>query len=136
ALAGCHVVDVYARPPLQGHTELLPPEIAWRYRVGRATPQGGRSPPRRLVVANDNVPPELELEPLGAWGAATSSESGELVTLAGPAATVEAVLREMKRATDIEFFTHGLVDLGVSDVSFLVLSPGAGGLYALTARQV
>jgi CHAT domain-containing protein len=42
----------------------------------------------------------------------------------------------MARATEIETHVHGLINLAVSDASFLVLAPEPGGRYALTADEV
>ena len=138
ALAACPAVDVFARPPLQGHADLLPRELAWRYRVGRPSP----APPplygaRRLVVTGVEPPPSLGLPKLRPWSGAERAEPDEtLVLLDGAAATPSRVLAEMRRAGEIEFHAHGLVDLGVSEVSLLALSPDGDGRYALTAGEV
>jgi CHAT domain-containing protein len=42
----------------------------------------------------------------------------------------------MARASEIQFHTHALVNAGVSDASYLVLSPGSDGTYALTAEAI
>lgn len=42
----------------------------------------------------------------------------------------------MGNASEIQFHTHALVDMGVSDASHLVLSPGPDGRYALTAEAI
>ncbi len=138
ALAGCPSVDVFARPPFQGRADLLPRDLAWRYRVGRAAPADARAPsPRRLIVSGVEAPPALGLPRLPPWSAPDRGEPGEaLVVLSGADATPERVLAELQSATEIELRVHGLVDLAIADASFLVLAPGADGRYALTAGQV
>jgi hypothetical protein len=137
ALRSCDSIDVFARPPLQGRADLLPKEFAWRYRVSHApAPLANHLPPRRLVVGGVDPPAQLELPPLGNFTPPAPGPKETLTVLEGPQATPARVLTEMENATAIEFHVHGLVDLGISDVSFLVLSPGAGGQYALTAAEV
>jgi len=135
ALKGCDTVDVFARPPFAGHADLLPRDVAWRHRVGRP-PTGDSmvSADRRLLVSGVDPPPALGLPHLPEWKHPEPSDS--FVVLSGAAATPERVLAEMENATEIDFHVHGLVDLGVADASLLVLSPGADGRYALTAKQV
>jgi len=136
ALRRCETVDVLARPPFQGRSDLLPRALAWRYRVGR--PRPGVPPglaPKRVVISGVEPPPSLGLPPLRAW-TAPSFPGETTVTLDGPAANPGRVLAELAGATEVEFHTHGLVDSAISDVSLLVLSPGRDGQYALSARQV
>ncbi len=138
-LAGCPTVDLFARPPLQGAADLLPAAMAWRYRVGHARPSAPAIKPRRLVVSGIDAPPALGLPRLAPWPSRPSPANGPAVPLTlleGAAATPSRVLAEMKDASEIELHTHGLVDLGVSDVSLLVLSPDEDGQYALTAGRL
>ncbi|MFP2902174.1 CHAT domain-containing protein, partial [Corallococcus sp. 4LFB] len=73
------------------------------------------------------------------WAAAPDAVEGRDgpgdVHLRGRAATPEAVLAEMKDATEVELHTHGLSG-AVSDAAFLALSPDAAGRYALTAEDL
>jgi hypothetical protein len=133
-LAGCEVVDVLARPPVQGRARLLPSTLAWRYLVGaHATAANAPSlPPRRVVVADAEPPASLGLPHVGAWTGASTPE----LLLVGAAATPSRVLAAMRDATEIEIHAHGLVDAESSDASFLALSPDGDGSYALTAAQV
>lgn len=137
ALRACPHVDVLARPPVQGHAGLLPPELAWTYRVG-APPASPRMelPSRRLVVADVVSPVELGLPTLRTWRA-PASEDGTFTTLRGAAATPSRVLEAMRDATEVQIHAHGIVAPGVTDGSLLVLSPEVqGGRYALTASDL
>ena len=134
ALQGCEVVDVLARSPIQGRTDVLPPGIAWRYQVQGGAQPGRGKPARRLLVSGVEAPASLglpRLEPLGAQG----TDPAE-VELRGASATPSRVLAAMRDATEIELHAHGLADLAASDASLLVLSPDEDGTYALTARDV
>ena len=126
ALRGCAVVDVLARPPLQGRAGLLPPEIAWRYRVTPAVVHPSSLPGRALVVSDASPPASLGLARLDAWSKPGHDERGR-VELSGAAATPSRVLGEMGTATEIEIHAHGFVDLGLSDASLIALSPEPGG---------
>ncbi len=52
----CEQLDVLARPPIAGQPGLLPPDLAWSYRVGqghlRRDVPAVLVPPRRLVIAD------------------------------------------------------------------------------------
>lgn len=67
-LNGCPRVEVLAPAPLQGRPSLLPPEMAWSYRLksGAASRTPGL-PERRLVVHDVQAPESLNLPPLGPW---------------------------------------------------------------------
>jgi hypothetical protein len=128
ALVGCPVVDVIARPPMQGMSRLLDDAIAWRYLSRRAGPVAPRSE-RSLVVGNVEPPAALELPPLQTW-----SSPGELVS--GAAATPSRVLAAISGAGEVTIHAHGLVDVALPDASFLALSPDADGRFALTTGDV
>jgi tetratricopeptide (TPR) repeat protein len=133
ALRGCERVAVVARPPLHGRAGLLPPDMAWSFFTPK--PERGLAPTlpaRHLVIADVQAPPQFQLARLGAWGKAPP---GSLV-VSGAQATPSRVLEEMARATEIEAHVHGVINLAVSDASFLVLSPEPAGRYALTADEV
>jgi hypothetical protein len=145
-LAGCERVGVMASATLQGHPGVLPAELAWSYAaraVGRVV--DSRPPPDEphpLIVTNVTPPPELELQPLSTQ----LPDDVSATTLSGAAATPTRVLTAMVDATEIQFHTHALLDVGVSDASHLVLSPEqpvrgtpavrADPPYALTAEAI
>jgi hypothetical protein len=128
ALSSCPMVDVIARPPLQGMSRLLADAIPWRYLSRRERPVAPPSD-RSLVVGNVEPPAALELPRLATW-----STSGEL--LSGTAATPSRVLAAIGGAGEVTIHAHGLVDVAPPDASFLALSPEADGRFALTTAEV
>jgi hypothetical protein len=54
----------------------------------------------------------------------------------GAEATPARVQGELRHADFAEFHAHGFVDLGISDVSLIALSPDGDGSFALTARVI
>jgi tetratricopeptide (TPR) repeat protein len=130
-LAGCDAVAVLARAPVHGRPGLLPPDTAWSYRSGGAT---GEAPPAdRLVVIADVEPPAAAgLPRLGAWRSSAAPQA----LVSGAGATPARALAAMADAGFIEIHAHGLVNLAVSDASFLALSPEADGTFALTAADI
>lgn len=134
---GCQDVAVYTHPPLVGRPGLLPNTVPWFYAMGGRR-SGGRPPRDRghvLRVAEVRSPPGLDLPALPAYEV-SAAEPAPDVLLRGAAATPEAVLDAMERASEIEVFAHGYYDLGASAATMLVLSPNSEGRYALTARQI
>lgn len=132
-LRACERVAVLARAPVLGAGRLLPPDVAWSYRLkGSASP--ARDPSGHpLVIANPEAPPELKLPPLGPYP--DDLEPGAVV-LRGADATPRRVLQEMRTASVIEFHTHGFIGNDVSEASYLVLSPELDRQYALTSSDV
>jgi hypothetical protein len=137
AIRACPQVAVFARPPLAGRAGLLPPEIAWSYRVGHEHLRTGLKKhvqkDTRLVVSDAEAPSALGLPRLSPWTGASDPATRRL---SGPDATPSRVLQALPDAAEIEFHVHGLVDLGVSDASFLALTPDVDGRHALTAGQI
>ncbi|WAS94005.1 CHAT domain-containing protein [Nannocystis punicea] len=137
ALRTCPEVAVFARPPLAGRPGLLPPEIAWSYHVGHRSLQTGskKHVPSdiHVVVADAAAPAALNLPRLSPW---TGEKDAATRVLTGAEATPSRVLQALPDAGEIEFHVHGLVDLAVSDASFLALTPDADGRHALTAGQL
>ncbi|NMO15052.1 CHAT domain-containing protein [Pyxidicoccus fallax] len=136
-LRSCEQVDVLAAPPLDSRSGLLPPEMAWRYRVGTAS---SRAPsptrdPLHVVVANVETPGTLRLARLSSWESAPAP-AGHALELTGMYATPSRVLEAMTRATDIEFHAHGLVDRSLSEATVIALAPEHDGRYALTAEEI
>lgn len=146
-LEGCPMVDVIARPPLPLSGSLLPLRIPWRVRMTSRRP-GERTDAahRRVIVHSVEPPAGLGLARLAPWRprvgtavsgpVAPSGRSPRVVEIRGRQATPTRVLDAIRDATEIEFHTHGLVDLSVSDASFLALSPDADGAFALTAGML
>lgn len=140
-LDGCAHVQVMARAAVQGQPRILPGKLAWSYATGA---HGAMPPhdapsgePHVLIVANVTPPPYLQLPALSPRLPGPSpAGSAPAVVLSGPDATPARVLSAMRDATEIQFHTHALVDMGVSDASHLILSPGPGGAYALTAEAI
>ncbi|WP_164016613.1 CHAT domain-containing protein [Pyxidicoccus trucidator] len=136
-LRRCSQVDVLAAPPLDSRAGLLPPDLAWRYRVGPATARVPTTslPTQHLVVANVETPMSLRLARLPSWESARE-QPGQWVELEGPQATPSRVLEAMTRATDIEVHAHGMVDRSLSDATVIALAPEHDGRYALTAEAI
>lgn len=135
ALRPCEQVQVFARYPLHGRAGLLPPSIAWSYRWGpehKAPAAAGQ--PRRLVISDVEAPASLGLPRLSPW--VPTQDASSRTVLSGAQATPSRVLAEMVDADEIDVHAHGLVNLGLSDASLIVLSPQPDGQYALTAGEV
>jgi hypothetical protein len=128
ALAVCQQVDVIARAPVHGSARVLPDAVAWRYLARRAAPLGPTSD-RKLVIANVEPPPALELPRLQAW-----SSQGEV--LSGAQATPSRVLAAIGTAGEVIVNAHGIVDAAQPDASYLALSPDPDGRFALTTGDV
>ncbi len=137
-LSGCDELHVLALPPLNGRPDLLPPELAWSYGAGTPSPAvvDRAASPRRLIVADVTPPPSLTLPPLQPYTAPPDRPAGVDRVLRGSAATPARVLAELPDADEIELDVHGLIDLGVSDASMLVLSADGQGRWALTANDL
>ncbi|HEX4418052.1 MAG TPA: CHAT domain-containing protein, partial [Kofleriaceae bacterium] len=141
-LIGCDRVAVLTRAPALGAGRLLPPALAWSFVLSRVP--GDAAPPAlagsRLVVANPEPPPDLQLPPLGPdpEAAAEANEpavSGRVV-LRGADATPARVLQAMRDAAVIELHSHGVIANDASEASYLVLSPEPDGAYKLTANDI
>ncbi|MFP2932210.1 CHAT domain-containing protein, partial [Pyxidicoccus sp. 3LG] len=135
ALKPCEHVRVFARYPVHGQAGLLPSDLAWSYQTGAKRVVPSVSAPRPLVVHDVEAPASLGLPRLSSWSLPAES-SLRRVELTGAAATPSRLLAELADATEVEIHAHGLVNLGVSDASLLVMAPEAGGRYALTAGEV
>ncbi|RKG79221.1 CHAT domain-containing protein [Corallococcus terminator] len=138
-LSGCDRVDVLAWAPVFGRTDLLPADIAWSFRLGRAQgprPSPGASASRRLVVAGVDAPSLLQLPRLPAWTPDAEPGAAPPDVLSGSDATPSRVLARMADATEIEIHAHGITDPSISGASLVVLSPEVNGRYALTADVV
>ncbi|RKH40715.1 CHAT domain-containing protein, partial [Corallococcus sicarius] len=135
ALRGCARVEVLAPPPVHGLPGLLPPDLAWSYRMGPAATEG--LAPREgthLVVSGVDTPVALglpRLPPMPPTGADPLR-----VTLEGARATPSRVLEAMGSATEVELHAHGVFSPELSDASLLMLAPERDGRYVLTASQV
>jgi hypothetical protein len=136
-LAGCAHVVVLAHAALQGQPRVLPVEIPWSYATGArgyTSPQSKAPIATRVLVVTDVKPPAyLQLPPLSPPAPDLTPST---TTLSGPAATPAQVLAAMADASEIQFHTHALVNMGISDASHLVLSPELDGRYALTTEAI
>ncbi|MCY1021543.1 zf-HC2 domain-containing protein [Pyxidicoccus sp. MSG2] len=138
ALRGCEHVDVLALPPVHGFTGLLPPDLAWSYRVGRSTPAWpppARDAARHLVVTEVADPPSLKLPRLPRLQSPRVPDPLRM-ELRGSQATPSRVLEAMEDASEVELHAHGMFSSAVSDASLVVLAPDGDGRYALTADRV
>ena len=112
--------------------DLLPSELAWSYRSGRPrTGQADRRPQDRHLRHRTAGGVGL-----GAGGRVAFRRAARPVA-GGPGG--DARRERWRRCADagsIEIHAHGLVNLAISDASFLVLSPEADGRYALTAADI
>ena len=133
ALRPCERVEVLARYPVHGRPGLLPAGLAWGYRISTLAPAASSGPPRRLVVSDVEAPADLHLPRLQA---VRVPSGGDVTHLSGAEATPARVLEALRTATEVTLHAHGIVSAEVSDASFVVLSPGPDGRYALTARDV
>jgi tetratricopeptide (TPR) repeat protein len=131
-LRGCPEIDVLARPPVEGSPALLPIEVAWSYRSRAAGSDAEPSRGARLVISNAEPPAELGLPRLLPWRSAAAPE----VALDGAAATPSRALAALADVGFVEIHAHGMMNAAISDASFLMLSPDAGGHYALTAAAI
>ncbi|AGC42335.1 hypothetical protein MYSTI_00986 [Myxococcus stipitatus DSM 14675] len=138
ALKGCPQVEVLAWAPVFGRTDLLPSDLPWSFRMGKAAaPSVGGAASRRLVVSSVEAPSLLQLPRLPTWTPpADEPEPAALELLTGSDATPSRVLSSMSDATEIEIHAHGISDPVLSDASLVVLSPEGNGRYALTADIV
>jgi hypothetical protein len=136
-LEGCAHVQVMAQAALQGQSRVLPATLSWSYATGArrdAVPPGHEVSEAHTLIVTDVTPPaELQLPTLLPRAPDPTPSTREL---SGTAATPTQVLAAMGNASEIQFHTHALVDMGVSDASYLVLSPGPDGRYALTAEAI
>jgi hypothetical protein len=132
-LATCAHVTVMASAALQGQPRVLPADLAWSYAM-HAHAAGNPPGERRALIVRDVKPPDyLGLAPL----AILPPEDLPATTLAGLEATPSSVTAAMTDATEIQLHTHALVNAGVSDASYLALSPEqSDGEYALTAEAI
>jgi len=135
SLEGCPRVDVLASSPLDTRSGLLPPHLAWSYRVGADRAPPPPRPPRHLVVANVEAPASLRLARLAPWNV-PGPPSGPTVSLSGAGATPSRVLSAMEEATTIDIHAHGLMDPLLSGATVVALSPEPDGRYALTAEAI
>lgn len=133
-LAGCTRVEVLAQPPVQGQPRLLPPDLAWSYKLS-STPHERKAETRRqrVVVSGVEPPAAMGLQPLKIWDEDIRPPD---LHLRGPSATPSAVLDQIAHATEIEFHVHGRADMERADAAHLVLSPDREGRFVLRADDI
>ncbi|MEQ9500222.1 MAG: CHAT domain-containing protein [Deltaproteobacteria bacterium] len=134
-LARCAFVEVFAHPPLAGAPNLLPETIAWAYRLGPRQGEIANQSGTRLVVSNAILSPTSD-GPLQRLPSLTLQNRDAAVHLQREAATPTRVLAAMRHAGEIEFYTHGYLNLGSSEASMLALSRDVDGRDALTAHDI
>lgn len=140
ALRSCERVEVFARPPLAGRSGLLPPELAWSYRLRpSAPPLPPPGPAVHLVISDVDLPGEPALlqrglKPLRNWNPDLGPEE-QPRRLTGADATPARVLQEMEGATEVDLVAHGVVAES-SAASYLVLSPDPDGEWRLQAPEI
>ena len=137
ALRACPAIDVTARPPLHGRSDLLPRDMVWQF-MGARRPTavlGAAMPGRsRLLVADVRPPPSNVVLP--GLSAMLDARSAFDVVVSGADATPARVLQVLANATYAEFHVHGLAAAHGDEATQLLLSPDDRGTFALTARQV
>jgi hypothetical protein len=89
-----------------------------------------------LTVADTHPPADLQLPKLPSPPRGPRAVVVDHVVLTGDEATPARVTRELAASDLVEFHAHGFVDLGISDVSLIALSPDADSTFALTARTI
>jgi CHAT domain-containing protein len=127
-----------AQAALQGQSRILPAALPWSYITGagkHVSPPASKMPSkaRTLVVTNVTPPMQLQLPPLSRQS--PDRMASMTTVLAGPNATPARVIDEMRDADIIRFHTHALMDAGISDASYLVLSDD-DGRFQLTAEAI
>ncbi|HEY4238951.1 MAG TPA: CHAT domain-containing protein [Kofleriaceae bacterium] len=127
--SGCPALAVVARPPMHGRADLVPPQVRWWF-VGDRPPIDGPSGLPRSVQVSGVREPGSALPPL------TGTPGPFDVKLSGDAATPDAVLGALSTATYAELHVHGLTSATDPDATYLALSPGADGKFALRADAV
>jgi sarcosine oxidase gamma subunit len=132
-LTGCARVVVLAKGAYYGLGRLLPASLAWSNRSSAGAATGDRRglPGTRLVVTGIEPPASLGFPALRA-----EPDVQGAIVLRAMAATPRRVLDEARRAATLEIHAHGLIDVTEPGAAALVLSPDAGGEYALTADAV
>lgn len=135
ALKACEKVEVLARPPLQGRSDLLPSTFLWSFLTRGEVPRPLVGKAVHLVVRDVEYDPKQGLQPLQ-W-APVFGKSEQPRELRGAAATPKQVLREMETATEIDLVTHGRMS-PVSGAAYLVLAKerGTSGTDELWAHQI
>lgn len=138
ALSDCSEVFVLARPALAGRRGLLPSSMAWSYIEGRGdAPASTNTSGNKYVLVTD-IPADssTNLAAPPPYLVPQAEGEGVRVELRGSNATPRHVLDAIEDATEIEFFTHGVLQQRISDVSALVLARGGTGDDRLTAEKV
>jgi hypothetical protein len=132
-LRPCETIAVLALPPAAGRRELLPPDLAWSYRLRApvAVPPGPR---KRLIVTGVQPPEKLHLAGLADWELPQGAD-GTTQVISGREAQPDRVVDGMREASEIVFNTHALAASTFSP-SYLVLSPDASGRFELYDRVV
>jgi CHAT domain-containing protein/putative zinc finger protein len=135
-LTQCRRVNVIALPPLFGAPRLLPATMAWSYSGPTAHIHHAAERPTALIIEDVRPPAALGLPELPSTWRPPDGISIKESPLRREEATPDRVRAALTEADFVEIHAHGFVDLGISDVSLLALSPQADGNFALTARSI
>lgn len=120
-LASCDRIDVLASPMLRGRPELLLGTYRWATRTRHPMPTSpAQCKDHQLEVRDANPPSDLRL-PRFSTGSSDLPSNPVRTVLSGDAATPEAVLDAMPRATAILIAAQAFTTDGAAS---LILSPG------------
>ncbi len=130
-LSACTGIAVFARPPLHGRFDLLPPQLPWWF-DGEAAPRPVGSLAARSVVISDAHPPDPSLPPVGLGVPAQPFD----MKIIGADATPSKVLAALRDATYAQLDVHGVSVANPPGAAYLALSPEPDGSYALRTDAV
>lgn len=130
-LGACADIAVFARPPLHGRFDLLPPQLPWWFAGDAASRPVGSVAARSLVIS-DAHPPDPSLPPVGLGAPAQPFD----VRITGADATPSRVLAALRDATYAQLDVHGVSVANPPGAAYLALSPEPDGSYALRADAV
>lgn len=134
-LRGCERVEVIARPPLYDRRNILPPDMAWSYRMRPKPLPPSDGPGKHLVVSEVQYRQEQDQKRPQLLWTPVSGQNQELLLLRGQDATPTRVLQAMVDATEIDLATHGDKEHS-SNTSYLVLAPEPSGEDRLTVARL
>ncbi|HEX2570189.1 MAG TPA: CHAT domain-containing protein, partial [Polyangia bacterium] len=121
ALASCDRIDVLSSPMLRGRPELLPGIYRWATRTRHPEPTSPAQCKDHQLEVRDAIPPSDLRLPRFSTGSSELLSNPVRTILSGDAATPEAVLQAMPRATEILIAAQAFTTDGAAS---LILSPG------------
>ena len=129
SLSGCPRVDVLVSPVLRGRPELLPFVDPWATRARHRVPTGPARCQAHPLEVRDAVPPSDLRLPRFSTGGSELLSNADRTVLSGAAATPEAVLAALPKASEILIAAQAFAADGAAS---LLLSQGEGQKYTLT----